>query len=115
MNGEITQVALGWTDGCRYVGIMPPLDETEVDVLNDHELVRDEWLEHVGVEPECTLVRFGCSDNPEVATKRAQETAMAIADVLRDARKGRVNVILEPVSLVGYESSPFNPSTDTIR
>ncbi len=117
MSGEISEsvIAVGYTDGARFVAIKPPLNESELNELRDQNLIRGQ-VEHIDVEPACTQISFSSlHTSPESATRRAQGIALAIAEALRVARHRNVGVDLSPISLMGFKSSPFNPNTDKLR
>jgi hypothetical protein len=99
-----TEVAIGVTDGFRYIAIKPPLSEIEIDLLVNDGLIGAGREEQITLGPNCTMLRGGWN------TERAQMTASSIARTLRPLR-GSVYVDSHPVTLSGYQSSPFNPIT----
>lgn len=104
-------VAIGATDGYRYIGVKPPLTEVEIDVMVDAGVVASvNSIEQIdSPSPACTVVR--CAGGTEYAQDRAQQ----ITDLLRMSREGRVRYLPNPVDIVGHKSSPFNPNTDVLR
>lgn len=101
-----TEVAVGVTDGYRYIAIKPPLDDVEIELLIGDGVIRSAsgHVEQITIGPNCTMLRGGWD------TDRAQITAKEIATRLRLTR-GAVGVDLTPVDLTGFQSSPFNPVT----
>lgn len=109
-----SEVAIGWTDGKRFVAVRPPLNDQELEELKAKDLIRGQ-IENIDLDPACTQISFSTIlDSPESANRRARGLAVAIAEVLRASRSD-VSINLEIVSLVGHNSSPFNPNTDVIQ
>lgn len=114
MSKEITQVAIGWTDGYRFVGIKRPLSPDEIKQLAVEGLVQDDHVEQIDLAPSCSLIHAGGSllSGPIEATRKTQETGRNIARSLGRMRNEKVLFSPDPVRLIGAKSSPFNPDTD---
>lgn len=116
----LTEVAIGMTDGSRHIGVAPPLTRDELSKI----LKLDIGLEGIDIhqvnnsERPATLIRTsGVNEwiTPEKRTEHAQEVALQIADLLRQTREGQVHHSLEPVEMVGFNSTPFDPNNGSFR
>lgn len=101
-----TDVAIGATDGFRYIAVKPPLNDAEVELLVDRGLIGSSsgHVERVTLGPNCTMLRGGWN------TERAQVAAKEITSLLKTSR-GNVSLHTNPVDIQGYQSTPFNPVT----
>lgn len=107
-----TRIAVGMTDGYRYIGIKPPLTEAEGRVM---EIELNEYNQITTPGPATTLLMVSgesFSYGSTLRTEHAFKVAQDIATTLRGLRSEPVNVLPEPVGLRGYHSTPFNPYTD---
>lgn len=119
IEGE-TVVAIGATDGYRYVGVTPPLTTEEIHTMEWAGVldVDDPIRRIVEFEPHCSLVTVsGDADliSPAERDEKAKGIAAKIAYALGQSREGNIRSELTLVGLVGYNSSPFNPDTDSLR
>ena len=120
INDGETVVAVGVTDGFRYVGITPPLTREEVRTMEWAGVLEPgiplQQIEEF--EPHCSLLTVAGENGmrTEAKTERAIEVASKIAYALGQAREGSaVRHDTTLVGLVGHNSSPFNPDTDSLR
>lgn len=110
---ETTHIAIGATDGYRYIGVMPPLTEEEINQLRDDGVLKGQ-VEQIELGPPCSLIRSGgdyCT-TPRGHTEGTVRTAGVMAAFLGGLRPNHhVQFNPKPVQLSGFQSSPFNPVT----
>jgi hypothetical protein len=104
-----SRVAIGRTDGHRYIFVKPPLTKEEINVMEWAGVLTPGSVELVDeFDPACSLVRgAGASD--------VQERAQKIAYAVGVDRECQVQFMPEEVPLVGQNSTPFTPNTDALR
>lgn len=104
-----SEVRIGTTGEHHYIAVRPPLSEQELTLLVDSGVILNPELVEIipgGKLTECSFIKTGTD------LSRTQQTAFDIASTLRGMRDGHVRHNLDPVRLVGYQSTPFKPYTD---
>lgn len=117
-SGE-TVIAVGKTDGFRYVGVVPPLDKDEIDTMQWAGTFDSRFhIEQIDeFEPHCSLMSVGGESgmSPDDKDAHAHEVATRIAASLSHFRAGPIRQVAETVFLQGHNSTPFYPNTDALR
>jgi len=109
---QVTRVAVGATDGYRYVGIQPPLTDNEARILG---IELNPYNQITAVGKEATLLTVNgdaFQGGPRGRDQHALEVAKSIADTLKNLRSEQVMLWATPVQLRGHNSTPFSPLTD---
>lgn len=121
VNKSETLVAVAATDGFRYVGVEPPLTDSEISAIRADGVIEAGFsVQQIRtLEPACTMITVsGVRDpfrNPDARTEYAHSVAEGIASVLSRSRDCQVRHDPSTSWIVGYLSSPFNPDTDSMR
>lgn len=105
-----TEVAVGLTDGYRFIAVKPPLTKEELGELSHSPDINRllPGVEQIEVEPACTQFKTVIREQRELP-----HLADRIGGLVSDIRGGgSLQVDPRPVVLQGPNSSPFNPNTD---
>ena len=108
---EITFVGVGSRDGDRYIGVMPPLNEDEIQTLEEASAFNSSQLEQFAGKPPCTIIRYYTEHRgaDEFIDRHILGIAAELVANLKPLR-GEVELISVVRPLEGPQNSPFNPN-----
>jgi hypothetical protein len=107
-----TEIRLGLTDCFRYIAFQPPLTSDEVEGLFDQARVNPDQVEQIPGDEACT--QFGYYTEGFLPGEDREFLKDEVAKIVGFLNPLRETVEVNPdlYSLMGHNSSPFDPYTD---
>lgn len=111
-----THIAVGRTDGFRYVGTKPPLSDAELQTAELIDFVNTYGFgttEQIFGKDACTLLGQVITLLKHDAYTAIADATLALGGVMRTLRPSHTITIDQKINVMrGPKSSPFNPITD---